>query len=55
MGLQPMTAREHRQAIGFGALFGDGSVKFIKDSVAMATWWALGTKANGETVSQGDY
>jgi prepilin-type processing-associated H-X9-DG protein len=33
----------------------DGSVKFIKDSVNMPTWWALGTRANGEVISSDAY
>ena len=41
---------------GVNCLMGDGSVKFVKDSVAFAsTWWALGTKANGETVGSDQY
>ena len=35
---------------GVNSLMGDGSVKFIKDSVAMDDLWALGTRANGEVV-----
>ena len=36
-----------------GANFGmaDGSVKFIKGSISMNTYWALGTKDGGEVVS----
>jgi len=33
----------------------DGSVKFIKDSVNLQTWWALGTRAGGEVVSADSY
>jgi len=40
---------------GVNALFGDGSVKFVKDSVAMNIWWALGTRAGGETISADAY
>jgi hypothetical protein len=29
----------------------DGSVKFIKDTVSNATWWALATKSGGEIIS----
>ena len=29
----------------------DGSVRFIKDSINLETWWALGTRANGEIIS----
>jgi hypothetical protein len=35
--------------------FLDGSVKFVKDSVSQATWWALGTKAGGEVISADSY
>jgi prepilin-type N-terminal cleavage/methylation domain-containing protein/prepilin-type processing-associated H-X9-DG protein len=40
---------------GVNCLMGDGSVKFIKDSVNMLTWWALGTKANSEVISSDSY
>jgi prepilin-type processing-associated H-X9-DG protein len=33
----------------------DGSVRFIKDSVAPQTWWAIGTKAAGEVLSSDSY
>jgi prepilin-type N-terminal cleavage/methylation domain-containing protein/prepilin-type processing-associated H-X9-DG protein len=36
---------------GVNVLMGDGSVKFVKDSINQQTWWALGTRANGEIVS----
>jgi prepilin-type N-terminal cleavage/methylation domain-containing protein/prepilin-type processing-associated H-X9-DG protein len=35
--------------------FADGSVRFIKDSVGLQTWWALGTRAGGEVVSSDAY
>ncbi len=35
--------------------FCDGSVKFIKSSIAMNTWWALGTKDTGDVVSSDSY
>jgi prepilin-type N-terminal cleavage/methylation domain-containing protein/prepilin-type processing-associated H-X9-DG protein len=35
---------------GVNVLMLDGSVKFVKDSVAQNTWWSLGTRANGEIV-----
>jgi prepilin-type N-terminal cleavage/methylation domain-containing protein/prepilin-type processing-associated H-X9-DG protein len=40
---------------GVNVCFADGSVKFIKDSIAYPTWWALGTRANGETISSDAY
>ena len=35
---------------GVNTLFGDGSVKFVKDSVNQNTWWSLGTRNGGEVV-----
>ncbi|OJW22626.1 MAG: hypothetical protein BGO49_01195 [Planctomycetales bacterium 71-10] len=40
---------------GINALFGDGSVRFIKDSISRPTWMALGTRDNGEVVSSDSY
>jgi prepilin-type N-terminal cleavage/methylation domain-containing protein/prepilin-type processing-associated H-X9-DG protein len=40
---------------GVNTLMADGSVRFIKDSVNIQTWMALGTKANGEVVDAGAY
>jgi len=40
---------------GVNVAFGDGSVKFIKNSISMPTWWALGTRANGEVISADSY
>jgi hypothetical protein len=36
-------------------LLADGSVKFIKSSIAQNIWWALGTKSNGEVISADQY
>jgi prepilin-type N-terminal cleavage/methylation domain-containing protein/prepilin-type processing-associated H-X9-DG protein len=40
---------------GVNTLFGDGSVKFIKDSVALVTYRALGTRNGGEVLSSDSY
>ena len=40
---------------GCNILFADGSVKFIKSSIALNTWWSLGTRANGEVISADSY
>jgi hypothetical protein len=34
---------------------GDGSVRFVKDSIALATWRALGSRAGGEVVGADAY
>jgi len=36
---------------GVNVMFADGSVRFVKNTVAMNVWWALGTRANGEVIS----
>jgi prepilin-type N-terminal cleavage/methylation domain-containing protein/prepilin-type processing-associated H-X9-DG protein len=40
---------------GINALFADGSVKFLKDSVSQLTWMALGTINGGEVLSADSY
>jgi len=40
---------------GVNVLMADGSVKFIKSSVNEQTWWALGTRDGGETISSDAY
>ncbi len=40
---------------GVNALFADGSVRFIKNSISPVTWTALGTIAGGEVVSADQY
>ena len=40
---------------GANFLFGDGSVKFIKDSVNLATYRALGTRAGKEVIGADSY
>jgi prepilin-type N-terminal cleavage/methylation domain-containing protein/prepilin-type processing-associated H-X9-DG protein len=40
---------------GVNVGFADGSVRFIKDSVSPPTWWALGTRGNGEVISSDAY
>ena len=40
---------------GSNFLFADGSVHFIKSSITIKTYWALGTKANGEVISSDSY
>jgi prepilin-type N-terminal cleavage/methylation domain-containing protein/prepilin-type processing-associated H-X9-DG protein len=40
---------------GSNFLFSDGSVKTIKDSVNINTYWGLGTKSGGEVISSDAY
>ena len=40
-----------RHPAGVNTLFGDGSVKFVKDSVSLQTWRSLGTRNGGEVIS----
>lgn len=40
---------------GVNVCFSDGSVKYIKDTVGLPTWWALGTRNGGEVVSADAY
>ncbi len=49
-----VTSRSYHPG-GVNALFGDGSVKFIKSTVTLQTWRALGTIGGGEVVSSDSY
>jgi prepilin-type processing-associated H-X9-DG protein len=40
---------------GCNFLFADGSVHFIKSSINIKTYWAMGTKAGGEVISADSY
>jgi prepilin-type N-terminal cleavage/methylation domain-containing protein/prepilin-type processing-associated H-X9-DG protein len=40
---------------GVNVCMADGSVKFIKNSINLPTWWALGTRNSGEVVSSDSY
>jgi len=44
-------AARSRHSGGVNVLFGDGSVKFIKDTVNVQTWRALATRNSGEVIS----
>jgi prepilin-type processing-associated H-X9-DG protein len=49
-----LTARSHHPG-GVNALFGDGSVRFVKSTIDGMVWRALGTVAGGEVVSSDQY
>jgi prepilin-type processing-associated H-X9-DG protein len=40
---------------GVNVLFSDGYVKFVKDSVSVNTWWAIGTRHGGDIASSDSY
>jgi prepilin-type N-terminal cleavage/methylation domain-containing protein/prepilin-type processing-associated H-X9-DG protein len=40
---------------GVNVCFADGSVRFVKDSVAPNTWWAIGSRNGGEVLSSDSY
>ncbi len=40
---------------GVNVSLADGSVRFIKNTIAMKTWWALGTRGLGEVISADSY
>jgi prepilin-type N-terminal cleavage/methylation domain-containing protein/prepilin-type processing-associated H-X9-DG protein len=40
---------------GVNACLADGSVRFIKSSVAMPVWWALGTRGGGEVLGSDQF
>lgn len=36
---------------GVNVAMTDGSVRFVKSTIGMPTWWALGTRNGGEVIS----
>ena len=46
---QQVTAARSRHRGGVNVSFCDGSVKFISDTIALATWKALGSMNGGDT------
>ncbi|HZW30232.1 MAG TPA: DUF1559 domain-containing protein [Isosphaeraceae bacterium] len=40
---------------GANVQMADGSVRFVKSSIAIQTWWALGTRIGGEVISSDSY
>jgi hypothetical protein len=35
--------------------YADGSVRFVKNTIGLPTWWALGTRAGREVISADSY
>jgi prepilin-type N-terminal cleavage/methylation domain-containing protein/prepilin-type processing-associated H-X9-DG protein len=54
-GVRGAHTASSRHAGGVNVLFCDGGVRFIKQSVNVKTWWALGTISLGEVVSADSY
>jgi prepilin-type N-terminal cleavage/methylation domain-containing protein/prepilin-type processing-associated H-X9-DG protein len=46
---------QSNHAGGVNVLMADGSVRFVKDSINMQTWMAIGTRANNEVVDANSY
>src|SRR5262245_14108487 len=46
-------AARSRPSVGVNVLLGDGSVRFVRQSIDLVTWRALATRAGGEVI--GDY
>jgi prepilin-type N-terminal cleavage/methylation domain-containing protein/prepilin-type processing-associated H-X9-DG protein len=40
---------------GINIVFADGSVHFVKNSVGLQTWWALGSRNGGEIIGSDQY
>jgi prepilin-type processing-associated H-X9-DG protein len=54
-GLQIAHVANSHHPGGVNVMFCDGSVRFIKDTVNIQTWWALGSRAGGEVISSDQY
>jgi prepilin-type N-terminal cleavage/methylation domain-containing protein/prepilin-type processing-associated H-X9-DG protein len=50
-----MVGASSYHAGGVNVAFLDGTVRFVKDSVSQATWWAIATRSGGEIVSADSY
>lgn len=54
VALRAVMPPSSRHLGGVNLLLGDGSVRFIKDSINLGTWRALGSRSSGEIISS-DY
>jgi prepilin-type N-terminal cleavage/methylation domain-containing protein/prepilin-type processing-associated H-X9-DG protein len=54
-GTDPLITASSNHPGGVNVCFTDGSVRFVKDTVGLQTWWAIGSRNQGETVSSSDY
>jgi prepilin-type N-terminal cleavage/methylation domain-containing protein/prepilin-type processing-associated H-X9-DG protein len=53
--LRIMTTADSKHPGGVNVLMGDGSVRFVKNSISQATWSALGSRNGGEVISSDSY
>jgi prepilin-type N-terminal cleavage/methylation domain-containing protein/prepilin-type processing-associated H-X9-DG protein len=53
--MSPISNASSYHSGGANTLMSDGSVKFMKDSIAQTIWWALGTRNGGEVISSDSY
>ena len=51
----PFSNAQSNHPGGVNVMMGDGSVRFIKDSINMQTWMGLGTRMGGEVISADSY
>jgi prepilin-type N-terminal cleavage/methylation domain-containing protein/prepilin-type processing-associated H-X9-DG protein len=54
-GYQDIITATSNHPGGVNVGFADGSVRFVKDSVNVQTWWAIGSRNQGEVVSSDQY
>jgi prepilin-type N-terminal cleavage/methylation domain-containing protein/prepilin-type processing-associated H-X9-DG protein len=54
-GTSGMSTANSNHPGGVNVCFTDGSVRFVKDSVGLNVWWALGTRNGGEVLSADAY
>jgi prepilin-type N-terminal cleavage/methylation domain-containing protein/prepilin-type processing-associated H-X9-DG protein len=63
LGFQPPTMNNMAMQVppsskhpgGVNVLFGDGTVRFLKDTIDLTTWRAVGSRNGGETLSSSSY
>ena len=55
IGMEGAFTATSRHPGGVNVAFCDGSVRFVKESINQATWWALGTIGGGEVISADSY
>jgi prepilin-type N-terminal cleavage/methylation domain-containing protein/prepilin-type processing-associated H-X9-DG protein len=54
-GIGSATTATSNHPGGVNVGFADGSVRFIKNSVGLPTWWSLGSRNGGEVISSDQY